>query len=212
MAEEKSASFSKHFVKCFNCGNPFDAMDAALCSCINKSRTFVCPSCLTCFCAAPQTFKVQFWSNAPQELWRKRFDKLEYDPTPPKEGEHLARPLVLLVEDEKDIRAVAALAIESLGYTMLVAKDGAEGLEMARKYKPDLVVTDALMPKMDGREMCRRIKSDPELADVKVLVISSVFTSIKYKTEAMRDFHADDFLPKPVELNTLRSILQRLAG
>jgi CheY-like chemotaxis protein len=212
MSDDRTTGFSKYVVNCFNCRNPFDSMDSALCTCINKTRSFVCPNCLTCFCSAPQSFKLQFWSNAPQELWKRRLEKLDYAPAPPQEGAEIQRPLILLVEDERDIRAVAALAIESLGYSMIVAQDGVQGLEMARKYRPDLVITDALMPKMDGREMCRQIKDDPVTAGAKVLVISAVFTSSKYKSEAIREFRADEFLPKPIEFNTLRAVLQRLAG
>lgn len=212
MAETAGSGFVKYVVKCFSCGNPFDAMETSLCSCIHKTRSFVCPSCLTCFCSAPQSYKLQFWSAAPQELWKKRMEKPEYEPAPPKEGSAVQRPLVLLVEDEKDIRAVAALAIESLGYSMIVAQDGNQGLEMARKYLPDVVVTDALMPKMDGREMCRQIKDDPATRGIRVLVISAVYTANKYKTQAVREFGADEYLPKPVDFNKLRTTLQRLAG
>lgn len=212
MTDKPSSGFVKYVVKCYGCGNPYDAMESLLCSCIHKTRSFVCPNCLNCFCSAPQSYKLQFWSAAPQELWKKRMEKTEYEPAPPREGTALQRPLVLLVEDEKDIRALAALAIESLGYGMIVARDGVQGLEMARKYIPDVVVTDALMPKMDGREMCRQIKDDPVTRGMKVLVISAVFTASKYKTQAVRDFGADEYLPKPVEFNTLRSTLQRLAG
>lgn len=212
MTDERSGGFSKYVITCFNCSNPFDAVDSPQCSCIGKTRSFVCPNCLTCFCGSPQSYKTQFWSNAPQELWKKRFEKTDYEPAPPPEGIPLSRPLVLLVEDERDIRGIAALAIESLGYGMVVARDGVEGLQMAKVYKPDVILTDALMPRMDGREMCRQIKEDPETARIRVVVISSVFTSRKYKTEAIREFGADEFLPKPVDFNTLRGLLQRLAG
>jgi len=210
MVDGSAGSFHKYVVSCFHCRNPFDAIDSPFCSCIDKNRTLVCPSCLQCFCAAPSAYKLQFWSNAPQDLWKRRLDKPDYEPQLLPAGMRYPRPLVLLVEDEKEIRAVAAMVIESLGYGMIVAKDGAEGLALARQHKPDLVITDALMPKLDGRKMCQQIKADPDLQGTRVVIISSVFTRNRYKTEAIREFRADDFLPKPIDFNTLREVMQRL--
>ena len=73
----------------------------------------------------------------------------------------MARPLVLLVDDEKDIQRVASRVIQSLGYGLVLGHNGEEGLELAPRYKPDLVLTDALMPRMDGREMARRSRRKP---------------------------------------------------
>ena len=71
--------------------------------------------------------------------------------------------------------------IERLGYGVAVAQDGVEGLAMARSYRPELVLTDAMMPKLDGREMGRLIKDDPELTGTKVVVITSLYTDSRYK-------------------------------
>ena len=81
----------------------------------------------------------------------------------------MKRPLILVVDDEKDIQRVAVRVLESLGYGLVLAPNGEAGLEIARRYKPDLVLSDALMPKLDGREMCLRLKNDPETAGIKVV-------------------------------------------
>jgi CheY-like chemotaxis protein len=177
-------------------------------------RSIVCPHCLKCFCKAPAQYKRTFWSNAPKTFWQWKFEEhhSEFAPQPNPEPEACKRPLVLLVDDEKDIQRAATRAIESLGYGMVLARNGAEGLDLAKRYKPNLVLTDALMPKMDGREMCRQIKADPETKDVTVAVMTSLFTAIKYRNEAFKTFKVDDYISKPLDFNELRTLLQKHLG
>jgi CheY-like chemotaxis protein len=78
------------------------------------------------------------------------------------------------VDDEPDIQRIAARTIASLGYGLVVGRDGLEGLELARRCQPDLVLSDALMPRMDGRKMCRRLKQDHATRDVKVVVMTAL--------------------------------------
>ena len=126
--------------------------------------------------------------------------------------ELVEHPLVLIVDDEKDIRRVAFAVVTGLGYHAVVASDGEEGIELAARYKPDLILTDAFMPKLDGREMCRRIKTNPETAAAKVVVITSVYTASRYKYEAYKEFQADDYLSKPLDLSSLRDLLRKHLG
>ena len=201
-------------VACVNCQGSFDALEASWCSCLVAERTLVCPSCLKCFCKAPPAYKRTFWSGAPKALWDRKFAEhhTEFAPAPNPPPEEARRPLVLIVDDERDIQRVATRVVESLGYGMVLARDGEEGLQLARVYRPDLVLSDALMPKMDGREMCRQIKSDASLPDVKVVVMTSLYTSVKYTTEAFKTFKVDDYLAKPIEFNQLKAILQKHLG
>jgi len=197
-------------VTCYTCRAPFDAMEASWCGCLFKDRSLVCPSCLKCFCKAPIAFKQNFWIEAPKEMWDRKL-KAEPETRVNLPLGEVGRPLVLLVEDEPDIRTVAIRAIEGLGYALVVAKDGAEGLELARHYKPELVLSDAFMPKMDGREMCMRIKDEADLAGTKVVVMTSMFTIAK-KYEALKDFRADDFLAKPLDFTQLQETLNKYLG
>ena len=208
---ETTPAYSVH---CANCRSPFDAMDTPWCSCLVTERTLVCPHCLTCFCKAPAAYKQGFWGKAPRELWERKFAEHNavFEPRPNPDPSEVARPLVLLVDDEKDIQRVATRVIDSLGYGLVVGKNGEEGLELARRYRPDLVLTDALMPKMDGREMGRRIKEDPDAKGAKVVVMTALYTSVKYRTEAFKTFKADDYLTKPLEFNDLRALLQKHLG
>jgi CheY-like chemotaxis protein len=205
---------AKYPVSCFHCQASFDAVESTWCSCLVTERTMVCPVCFECFCKAPPSYKQKFWSGAPRELWERKFrehhEPFEAPENPP--PTEVSRPLVLLVDDEKDIQRVASKVIASLGYSMVLAKNGEEGLKLAKVYQPDLVLSDALMPKMDGREMCRRIKADPETEHIKVVVMTALYTNVKYKTEAYRNFRVDDYLAKPLDFTTLREVLQKHLG
>jgi len=198
-------------VVCHGCRGSFDAMDTTWCSCLVTERTLVCPRCLGCFCKAPSTYKSQFWARAPKTLWEKKFEEYHDQgalPENPDPGS-VKRPLVLVVDDEKAIRRVAASVVESLGYGLVLAANGEEGLELARRYKPDVVLSDALMPRMDGREMCRRLKNDPEIAGIKVVVMTSLYKAVRYRTEAQRVYLVDDYVVKPLDFNEVRRVLQK---
>ena len=128
------------------------------------------------------------------------------------DAELVEHPLVLIVDDEKDIRRIAFAAVASLGYHAAVACDGEEGIELAARYKPELILSDAFMPKLDGREMCRRLKANRETASTKIVIATSVYTASRYKYEAYKEFLADDYLSKPLELASLADLLRKYLG
>jgi CheY-like chemotaxis protein len=199
---------------CSNCGSSFDALAAPWCSCLVTARTLACPHCLQCFCKAPTAYKSRFWSSAPKALWDRKFKEHHEDFTAPAnpEPDAVTRPLVLVVDDEKDIQRVASRVIQSLGYGLLLAHNGEEGLELARRYRPELVLTDALMPRMDGREMARRIKEESAAGAPKVVVMTALYTNVKYRTEGFKTYKVDDYLAKPLAFEELRTVLQKHLG
>ena len=203
-----------HVVACFYCKALFDAFDAAWCNCLVSRRSFVCPGCKSCFCKAPQSYKQGFWEGAPRRLFDLAVE--EHRPrrdVPENPGvEAVGHPLVLIVDDEKDILRIAFAAITSLGYQAIVAHNGEDGIAAARIYKPDLILTDAFMPKLDGREMCRRIKAIPEISASKVVIMTSLYTASRYKYEAYKEFGADDYLAKPLEFPALEELLRKHLG
>jgi len=199
-------------VICHKCQTRFDALAEPWCHCLSSERSVECPSCKTCFCNAPAA-KAAFWKGAPQEMRDRRTQEARVVFSAPEVApEQLKRPLVLLVDDETVIQRVATRAIESFGYGVLVATNGEQGLELARRHKPELVLTDALMPKLDGREMARQLKQDPETAKIKVVLMTALYKGIKYEQEARRAYRVDDYVTKPLDVTQLRAVLQKHLG
>ena len=199
-----------YMVPCWTCSKPFDALAEPWCDCLYKDRTIRCPHCGKCFCTAPTSVKQTFWIEAPPAMWeRKRSEaraKFIFTNQP---LESLTRPIVLVVDDEDEIRAVAVRAITELGLSVVAARNGEEGIAVAKDYQPDIVVTDAMMPKLDGREMALRIKEDPLTAAAKIVILTSLYTDARYKYEALKTFKADAYLAKPVDARTLQEVLRK---
>src|SRR3990167_10781452 len=81
---------------------------------------------------------------------------------------------ILLAEDEEDIRKVAQISLQFRGgWAVSLATDGEEGLAKAAQERPDLILLDCMMPKMDGYETCRRLKADPVLRDIPVIFLTA---------------------------------------
>jgi len=203
----------KYEVLCYNCGGEFDALDTVWCRCLVSSQTLVCPSCLHCFCKSPHCYMDAFWTNAPQSMWDRKMEHENEQATKANpDPDSLVHPLVLVIDEQRLIRNAAGKAVESLGYSAIFASDGLEGLALARKYKPDLILSEMLMPKMDGMQMCRFIKSDAETANIRVVLMTSLYTKLRHKSEIYKHSHPDDFLSKPLEFQQLGKILRKHLG
>jgi CheY-like chemotaxis protein len=117
------------------------------------------------------------------------------------------RPLVLVVEDHEDTRVMLKVALESRGYRVAEAADGEEGVRLARRVRPRLVIMDATLPLLDGLAATRRIRSDSTLEGVQVVFLSG-HAQPDFR-EAALDAGGADFLVKPVALEDLMSVLER---
>ena len=202
----------RYDIVCYNCRVAFDALEADWCSCLTRDRTVVCTNCLTCFCKAAPAYKETFWMNAPPRLFERRAAEQERQSLgiavnlPPAE---VKRPLVMLVEDDEEIQAVMQRVCANLSYGSVSASNGQDGLELARQYRPNLILADAFLPKLDGREMCRLLKQDAAFADTKMVVMTGLYTDMRHKSEAIERFGIDDYLAKPVSITDLINLLQR---
>jgi|WetSurMetagenome_2_1015567.scaffolds.fasta_scaffold13490_2 CheY-like chemotaxis protein len=201
----------RYVVACHACHRPYDASSAEWCACITSLRSPVCPECGACACAAPKLYRDGLWSSAPQDLCQRRFAE-RAEPFEPVavDPDSLKRPLVLVADDEPVILRLALKVIERLGYGVVAARDGQEAYRMAVDCRPDVLLLDALMPKMDGREVGRRLKENPATSGVKVIVMTSTFTATKYKSEALTAFRADEYITKPVDFKVLEALLKKL--
>jgi CheY-like chemotaxis protein len=83
-------------------------------------------------------------------------------------------PKVLLVEDDNNLREIFQMRLQAEGYATLTAADGEEGLVVAMKEKPDLIVADIMMPKLSGFEMVENLRAAPEMKDVKVVMMTAL--------------------------------------
>lgn len=203
-----------HTVTCYHCGSLYDAAETDFCGCVGAERTLVCPFCFKCFCQATLEERQRFWAAAPHDLRMRRQALLQKTVAPPDNppADKVTRPLVLVAEDEPLALQAAMAMVRGLGYGAVAARDGAEALDLAREYHPDLVLSDALMPRIDGREVCRRIKVDAGGRKVRTIVMTSKFTAMKYRLEAQKTFQVDDYLIKPLDLQLLRDLLQKHLG
>ncbi|MDO3377726.1 response regulator [Geoalkalibacter halelectricus] len=103
---------------------------------------------------------------------------------------------ILIVEDQELARAAAAAALRKHGYTVVEAENGAEGLKQAHQHKPHLIIADTIMPRMDGYEMFRALKSNPATAKIPVIAMSSK-SSAEEEAQVL-DMGYLDFIAKPI--------------
>jgi DNA-binding response OmpR family regulator len=104
---------------------------------------------------------------------------------------------ILVVEDDPSVVIFVVDQLEYLGYRVTVARDGREGLTKAQGSKPDLIVLDVMMPRMDGYEVCHWLKSSPETKDIPVLMLTAR-GQLEDKVRGF-DIGADDYLAKPYD-------------
>ena len=110
---------------------------------------------------------------------------------------------VLVVDDEEPILELLRYNLEKAGYAVETAADGAKAVETAKKFHPDLVLLDIMMPGMDGVETCRRIREIPEIQ--KTFVIFLTARTEEYSEVAAFDVGADDYITKPIKPRALLS-------
>jgi CheY-like chemotaxis protein len=112
--------------------------------------------------------------------------------------------VVLVVEDEAPVADIIRLLVEDLGHSVLIAPNGKEGLELVERERPRLVISDVMMPLMPGDELCRRIKSSPDLCGVKVVLMSAA------GSRRVEGTGADAFIHKPFDLETVEDVVQQM--
>ncbi len=115
---------------------------------------------------------------------------------------------ILVVEDHPDLVFILTTLLESLGYTVVSATHGSEGVEKAAKEKPHLILMDILMPGMDGREATRRIRSNPETQDIPILAATVLNRNSQLKT--CIEAGCNDYLVKPFTMQQLQGKIQAL--
>lgn len=122
---------------------------------------------------------------------------------------------ILVVDDDPDILDALTMILESQGYQVVTARDGIEGLATLKAEKPDLMILDLLMPKMDGFTVCKELQ-DPRWSkhkDMPILVLTSVREEAsrrRYELETGLELNVDDYVEKPISPDILLSRVEKL--
>ncbi len=117
-------------------------------------------------------------------------------------------PTILLVEDNEMNRDMLSRRLQRKGYTVVIAHDGEQALVLARAQDPDLILMDISLPKMDGWEVTRLLKSNPETSEIPVIAL----TAHALSTDRQKAFEigCDDYDTKPVEFGRLSEKIEHL--
>jgi two-component system cell cycle response regulator DivK len=117
---------------------------------------------------------------------------------------------ILLVEDNELNRDMLSRRLTRRGYSVVVAEDGEQGLELARSERPDLILMDMSLPGIDGWEATRRLRADPELAGARVIALTA--HAMAGDRERALEAGCDDYDTKPVEMDRLLLKITTLLG
>ena len=122
------------------------------------------------------------------------------------------RNKILVVDDDKIVveTIVQSLEEDEHGYELISAADGFEAEAQIKHFEPDLLILDIMMPDINGYEVCKKLKSDPETKDIRIIVLSAYLDDENYKR--MKEYGADACFSKPLPLPELRKEVAKLLG
>lgn len=109
--------------------------------------------------------------------------------------------LVLVVDDEPDLLALLLDQVSSLGYDVVAARDGTEGLRVAMDRRPDVILTDVIMPYMDGPEMLERLRSSADTREIPVIALTAL--TDRRTRSRLSQLGVRSFLAKPYSMREL---------
>lgn len=115
---------------------------------------------------------------------------------------------IVVIDDDRITLTMLEMVFSRHGFQVFSAQDGAEGYELVQKEKPDILISDMLIPKIHGTELCKKIKETPELKQTKVILMTAVYKGPSFRFEA-RDCGADDFIEKPLDMKDLLSRIDK---
>lgn len=119
--------------------------------------------------------------------------------------------VILIIDDDELSRSILEIMLQDAGYTVLCAGDGGEGMQIAMAGTPDLIITDVLMPTIDGFEFCRRCKEDPVLRQIPIILCSGDYSQDQDKILGM-GLGASRYLLKPYSRETMVEAVRSVLG
>ena len=117
---------------------------------------------------------------------------------------------ILVIDDEPELVKAIQIRLEIAGYETLVAHDGMEGLDKARKENPDLILLDLMLPKMDGYKVCALLKRDKNYSKIPVIMLTER-TLERHKRQGM-ELGADAYITKPFQYEVVLAKIKELLG
>jgi two-component system cell cycle response regulator DivK len=114
---------------------------------------------------------------------------------------------ILVVEDDADNRRIVVKVLTTAGHEMLEATDGASAIAVARREHPDVIIMDLALPGIDGWEASRRLKADPETADIPIIALTAF--AMRGDEERAREAGCDAYLSKPCRPQAIRDAVRR---
>jgi DNA-binding response OmpR family regulator len=121
------------------------------------------------------------------------------------------KKLVMVVDDDPDLVESVAMKLESNNFRVTKAYDGVEALEKIKAERPALVILDVMMPRKDGYTLCDELKKSEETKDIVVVLLTAVaaaVSSTNYTHMGGKTTLADDYIPKPIDLDKLMEIVK----
>jgi two-component system alkaline phosphatase synthesis response regulator PhoP len=110
---------------------------------------------------------------------------------------------ILIADDEADILEIVTYNLELHGYEVFTAKDGDQALKMAKEVNPDLIILDIMMPKKNGIEVCKILRSQPEFKETLIVFLTALNDELSHVKGL--EFGADDFISKPISPKIMAS-------
>jgi len=117
---------------------------------------------------------------------------------------------VLIIDDEKDIVKMVTYRIKNAGYEVFAEFDGLKGLERAKEIKPDLIILDLRMPVLDGAEVCKAIRQDPQIKNTPIILLTA--SHLGDNIEKPFGMEVNDFIVKPYEPEELLAKIKHYVG
>jgi CheY-like chemotaxis protein len=117
------------------------------------------------------------------------------------------KPLIMVADDEEDIKAVLEMFLEVAGYDVITAYDGLDAIEKIHESKPDLVLMDIMMPLIDGIEVVRQMKADDSIKHIPVIMLTAASKSDM--VEKAMQAGAVDYIQKPFEPEQVQNVIQK---
>jgi DNA-binding response OmpR family regulator len=125
----------------------------------------------------------------------------------------MAAKYILIVDDDPDLVETVSMMLESKGYEVGKAYDGIEGEEAIKKRRPDVLVLDVMMPRKNGYQLCKELKSNKWTQEIPIILLTAVGEAVpttSYSHAEGMAVEAEDFIPKPVDAATLVEAVERL--